>query len=77
MIIGISIIVLGAIGIIAAILLFIAAKKFYVYEDPKIGEIEEPPTRCQLRRLWFLRMPRLCRGMCLCLHHGWIKLHGC
>lgn len=48
MIIGISIIVLGAIGIIAAILLFIAAKKFYVYEDPKIGEIEEllPGANC-------------------------------
>ncbi len=77
MIIGISIIVLGAIGIIAAILLFIAAKKFYVYEDPKIGEIEELLPGANCGGCGFLRMPRLCRGMCLCLHHGWIKLHGC
>ncbi len=43
-----SIIVLGVIGIIAAILLFLAAKKFYVYEDPRIGEIEEilPGANC-------------------------------
>lgn len=46
--ITISIIVLGIIGIIAAILLFVAAKKFFVYEDPKIGEIEEvlPGANC-------------------------------
>ena len=43
-----SIIVLGVIGIIAAILLFLAAKKFYVYEDPRIGEIEKilPGANC-------------------------------
>ncbi len=46
--ITISIIVLGAIGLIAAVLLYLAAKKFYVYEDPKIGEIEEilPGANC-------------------------------
>lgn len=46
--ISVSIIVLGVIGFIAAILLFIAAKKFFVYEDPKIGEIEEllPGANC-------------------------------
>ncbi len=48
MAITISIIVLGVIGLIAAVLLFIAAKKFFVYEDPKIGEIEEllPGANC-------------------------------
>lgn len=40
MVITVSIIVLGIIGIIAAALLFVAAKKFYVFEDPRIGEIE-------------------------------------
>lgn len=44
----ISIIVLGATGIIAAILLYIAAKKFHVYEDPRIAEIEQilPGANC-------------------------------
>ena len=48
MTITVSIIVLGVIGLIAAVLLFIAAKKFFVYEDPKIGEIEEllPGANC-------------------------------
>lgn len=43
-----SIIILGVIGIIAAVLLFMAAKKFQVYEDPKIAEIEEllPGANC-------------------------------
>ena len=38
-IILISLIVLGTIGIIAAIILFFVAKKFHVEEDPKISEI--------------------------------------
>lgn len=48
MYIPISILVLGIIGIIAAILLFIAAKKFHVYENPLIGEIEAllPGANC-------------------------------
>ncbi|MDE6143072.1 MAG: RnfABCDGE type electron transport complex subunit B [Muribaculaceae bacterium] len=48
MTITISIIILGVIGITAAILLFMAAKKFQVFEDPKIGEIEEllPGANC-------------------------------
>lgn len=43
-----SLIVLGVIGVIAAVILFLAAKKFYVYEDPKIGEIEAvlPGANC-------------------------------
>ncbi len=44
----ISIIVLGIIGLVAAVLLFVAAKRFFVYEDPKIGEIEAllPGANC-------------------------------
>lgn len=43
-----ALIVLGVIGLIAAIILFFAAKKFYVYENPEIGEIEEalPGANC-------------------------------
>ena len=48
MIIPISILVLGVIGIVAAVLLFIAAKRFHDYEDPRIGEIEAllPGANC-------------------------------
>lgn len=47
-IITISIIVLGIIGIIAAVLLFSASRKFNVSEDPKIAEIEAilPGANC-------------------------------
>ena len=39
-IIWITIIVLGVTGIIAAVVLWFVAKKFYVHEDPKIAEVE-------------------------------------
>lgn len=44
----ISILMLGAIGIIAAILLFLAAKRFHVFENPKIAEVEAllPGANC-------------------------------
>lgn len=40
--------VLGLIGLVAATLLFVAARRFSVYEDPKIAEIEEllPGANC-------------------------------
>lgn len=43
-----SILILGIIGVVAAVLLFFAAKKFSVYEDPRVGEIEEllPGANC-------------------------------
>lgn len=43
-----SVIVLGSIGIIGAVLLFFAAKKFYVHEDPRIARVEEclPGANC-------------------------------
>ena len=43
-----AIIVMAGIGVIAAALLFIVAKKFYVYEDPRIDKIEAllPGANC-------------------------------
>lgn len=43
-----SIIVLGVIGILAAVLLYVAAKRFHVYENPKIAEVDEllPGANC-------------------------------
>ena len=31
----IAVLVLGAIGLIAALVLYVCSKKFYVYEDPR------------------------------------------
>lgn len=47
-VIWITILLLAAIGMIAAILLYLAAKKFYVYEDPRIAKVEEllPGANC-------------------------------
>ena len=44
----IAVIVLGAIGLIAAIVLFAASKKFAVYEDPRIAQVSEllPGANC-------------------------------
>lgn len=43
-----SILVLGGIGVIAAVVLYFVAKKFHVYENPKIAEIEAllPGANC-------------------------------
>ena len=35
----IAVIALGAIGLIAAIVLFVASKKFWVYEDPRTAQV--------------------------------------
>lgn len=47
-IILLSLIVLGSIGIVAAVILFFVAKKFHVEEDPRIAQIEEalPGANC-------------------------------
>lgn len=47
-IIAVSIIVLGLTGILAAVVLFFVAKRFHVYENPKIAEVEEilPGANC-------------------------------
>ena len=44
----IAVIVLGAIGMIAAIVLFAASKKFAVYEDPRVGQVTDllPGANC-------------------------------
>lgn len=43
-----SAVILGVIGLVAAVALFFAAKKFYVKEDPRVAEIEEllPGANC-------------------------------
>jgi len=47
-IIIIAIVALGALGLIAAIILYFIANKFKVFEDPKIDEVEEalPSANC-------------------------------
>lgn len=44
----IALIALGAIGLIGSLLLFLVAKQFYVYEDPRVGQVEEvlPGANC-------------------------------
>lgn len=44
----VAVISLGAIGLIAAVILFVASKKFAVYEDPRIGQVAEvlPQANC-------------------------------
>lgn len=44
----IAVISLGAIGLIAAVILFLASKKFAVYEDPRIAQVAEvlPMANC-------------------------------
>ena len=37
----IAVIVLGAIGLLASLVLFFASKKFAVHEDPRIGQVSE------------------------------------
>lgn len=43
-----SALLLSAIGVVAAIILYIVSKKFYVYEDPLIAEVEDilPAANC-------------------------------
>ncbi|MEZ4840476.1 MAG: Fe-S cluster domain-containing protein [Flavobacteriaceae bacterium] len=43
-----SAILLSSIGVVAAVVLFVVSKKFYVYEDPKISEVEDilPSANC-------------------------------
>lgn len=44
----IALIVLGVIGAVGSLVLFLVAKKFYVYEDPRVGQVEEvlPGANC-------------------------------
>ena len=43
-----AVISLGAIGLIAAVILYVASKKFAVYEDPRIAQVAEvlPQANC-------------------------------
>ena len=44
----VAVISLGAIGLIAAVILYAASKKFAVYEDPRIAKVSEvlPQANC-------------------------------
>ena len=44
----IAVVSLGAIGLVAAIILYVASKKFAVYEDPRIAQVAEvlPQANC-------------------------------
>ena len=44
----IAVIVLGAIGLIAALVLYVCSKKFAVYEDPRVGQVNAllPGANC-------------------------------
>ena len=44
----IAVIVLGLVGLISAVVLFVASKKFAVYEDPRIKQVGEvlPQANC-------------------------------
>ncbi len=44
----ITVLVLGAIGVVGAALLYVVAKKFHTHEDPRIGEVESllPGANC-------------------------------
>ena len=44
----IALIVLGVIGAVGSLVLYAVAKKFYVYEDPRVGQVEEvlPGANC-------------------------------
>lgn len=43
-----TIITVSAIGVVAAVILYLAAKKFYVFEDPRIDDVENalPSANC-------------------------------
>ena len=44
----VAVIALGAIGLIAAVVLYVASKKFAVFEDPRIAQVAEvlPQANC-------------------------------
>lgn len=65
----VAVISLGAIGLIAAVILYAASKKFAVYEDPRIAKVSRvlPQANCggcgYPGLLWFCRCLREgCRG---------------
>ena len=53
-----SVLVLFGIGLTAAVILAVASKVLYVYEDPRIAQVESRVGRCQL---WRLRLSGLRR----------------
>ena len=48
----IAVISLGAIALVSAAILYIASKKFAVYEDPRIAQVGEGVASSKLRWMW-------------------------
>ena len=61
----IAVISLGAIALVSAAILYVASKKFAVYEDPRIAQVAAvlPQANCGRRLLkfwdWMLLLPNL------------------
>ena len=62
----VAVISLGAIGLIAAVILYAASKKFAVYEDPRIAKVSESASSGELRWMWLSRL----LWFCWCLREG-------
>ena len=48
----IAVISLGAIALVAAVILYVASKKFAVYEDPRIAQVAAVLPSGKLRWMW-------------------------
>ena len=60
----VAVISLGAIGLVAAVILYVASKKFAVYEDPRIAQVAEvlPQANCGQAERSLFRLVRFCTG---------------
>ena len=52
----IAVISLGVIALVSAAILYVASKKFAVYEDPRIAQVARGASPGKLRWMW---LPRL------------------
>ena len=59
----IAIISLGAIGLVAAVILYVASKRFAVNEDPRIAPGGGGASAGKLRRMWLSGLFGLCGGV--------------
>ena len=59
----VAVISLGAIGLISAVILYVASKKFAVYEDPRIAQVAEVLPQANAW-MWFPGMFRFCSCLC-------------
>ncbi len=52
----IAVISLGAIALVLAAILYVASKKFAVYEDPRIAQVSRSASPGKLRWMWLSRL---------------------